>query len=1050
MKNVEIADLHIHSRYSRATSRDGNPEMLAYQAARKGIRYVGTGDFTHPAWREELKEKLEPAEEGLYRLKKEYEIEDPAVSGRCEPRFVVSGEISSIYKKDGKTRKVHSLILLPGLREADELSRRLEAIGNIHSDGRPILGLPCRDLLEITLESCPEAVFIPAHIWTPHFSLFGAFSGFDTMEECFEDLTPYIHAVETGLSSDPPMNWTLSALDGLQLISNSDAHSPGKLGREANLLEIDGTYTGLSRAVQTGQGLKGTLEFFPEEGKYHFDGHRKCQVVLSPGEAEAAGNICPVCGKKLTMGVSHRILQLSDRKEGFIREGAKPFESLAPLPEVIGASTGHAASGKRVQAEYEKLLAHLGAEFSILREIPLEDIRKEAGERVAEGIRRLRAGEVIREPGFDGAYGKIRLFTEEELENTEGQMSFSFASPAPVGKRGREEKRKEEQPESEKKGREQKIPEGGLNPEQERAVRSESRRLAVIAGPGTGKTKTLVSRILYLIREKQIKPREITAVTFTRKAAAELEERLEKALGGKRHLRGMQIGTFHSTALKALQDAGIEIRLAENLECRELARETRAAFHLACSVSKLLGEISRIKSGKESSLIPEEVYDYYQKLLEERGLLDFDDLLLAAAEYFEGADSGRRHFSYLMVDEFQDINPVQYRLTEAWNRGGKSLFVIGDPDQSIYGFRGSRAACFQDLLEDYPETEVIRLRVNYRSTPEILGAAAAVIRNNPGGERELEAFLPSGCPVRMVQGTGELSEAIFAAREINRQVGGVDMLEAQEQAADQEKKRVRGFGEIAVLCRTHRQMDLLEKTLSREGIPYVAAGQGSFLEDPMVRGTCAFFRYLFLGEKTDREKAAELLLKQEESRMTEVLFEKLEETFRPLMQKGRPSMVLDLWMEEQQLQENTAMQQLRSAAMLCGKMEEFLQNLSSGEEGDLLRCGGKTYQADAVHLMTLHASKGLEFPVVILHGVSRGQLPLETEKEPADTEEERRLFYVGMTRAKEELILTGAGEVSRFWEEVPEEYSKKEKTEGRRKREQPRQLSVFDFLSQGE
>ena len=1050
MKNVEIADLHIHSRYSRATSRDGNPEMLAYQAARKGIRYLGTGDFTHPAWREELKEKLEPAEPGLYRLKKEYRISGTEVPGQQEPRFVVSGEISSIYKKNGKTRKVHSLILLPGLAEAEELSKRLEAIGNIHSDGRPILGLPCRDLLEITLETCPEAMFIPAHIWTPHFSLFGAFSGFDTMEECFEELTPYIHAVETGLSSDPPMNWTLSALDGLQLISNSDAHSPGKLGREANLLEIDCSYEGLYNAVQKGEGLAGTIEFFPEEGKYHFDGHRKCHLVLSPAEAEAAGNICPVCGKKLTMGVSHRILQLSDRKEGYVRENARPFQSLAPLPEVIGASTGHAASGKRVQAESEKLLAHLGTEFSILREIPLEDIRKEAGERVAEGIRRLRAGAVIREPGYDGEYGKIRLFTEEELENTEGQLSFSFASPAAIAGREGAAGRKKEQPKAEEKGREEKTREESLNPEQEKAVRSESRRLAVIAGPGTGKTKTLVSRILYLIREKQVKPREITAVTFTRKAAAELEERLEKALGGKRHLKGMQIGTFHSVAIKALRDAGIETRLAENLECRELAGETRAAFHLSCSGGRLLGEISRIKSGRESALIPEEVYAYYQKLLEERGLLDFDDLLLAAAEYFERPDSDRSHFSYLLVDEFQDINPVQYRLTEAWNREGKSLFVIGDPDQSIYGFRGSQAACFQDLLRDHPEMEVIRLRTNYRSTPEILGAAAAVIRHNPGGERELEPALPSGCPVRMVRGKEELSEAIFAAREINRQVGGVDMLEAQEQGADREKKRLRGFGEIAVLCRTHRQMDLLEKTLSREGIPYVAAGRGSFLEDPKVRGTCAFFRYLVLGEETDRKTAAELLLGQEESRMTETLFAGLEETFRPLMQKGRPAKILDLWMEEQRLQENTAMQQLRGAAVLCGRMEEFLQNLSSGEEGDLLRCGGRTYQADAVHLMTLHASKGLEFPVVILHGVSRGQLPLETEKEPADIEEERRLFYVGMTRAKEELILTGAGELSGFWKEVPEKYSKKEKTEGSRKKEQPRQLSLFDFLPKGE
>ena len=321
-----IADLHIHSRYSRATSRDCTPEYLDLWARRKGISLLGSGDFTHPQWREELAEKLIPAEEGLYILKEEFRIKDGAAEERYKPRFVISGEISSIYKKNGKVRKVHNVILLPGLEEAEVLARKLETIGNIHSDGRPILGLDSRDLLEITLELCPSAVFVPAHIWTPHFSMFGAFSGFDTIEECFEDLTPYIRAFETGLSSDPPMNWRLSALDRLQMISNSDAHSPAKLGREANLLDIDMSYEGLYGAVQEGKGLAGTIEFFPEEGKYHYDGHRKCHLCLSPKEAEQYQGKCPVCGKKLTMGVSHRIGQLADRKEGFVPERARYFD----------------------------------------------------------------------------------------------------------------------------------------------------------------------------------------------------------------------------------------------------------------------------------------------------------------------------------------------------------------------------------------------------------------------------------------------------------------------------------------------------------------------------------------------------------------------------------------------------------------------------------------------------------------------------------------------------------------------------------------------------
>ena len=410
-----IGDLHIHSRYSRATSKDCTPEHLDLWAKKKGIHIVGTGDFTHPAWREELTEKLEPAEEGLYVLKDEYRIKDEEIPGEVIPRFVITGEISSIYKKNGKVRKVHSLILLPGLEDAERISAKLEQIGNIHSDGRPILGVDCHDLLEIILELSPQAVYVPAHIWTPHFSLFGAFSGFDTVEECFEDLTPYIHAMETGLSSDPPMNWRVSALDRYQLISNSDAHSPAKLGREANLFDIPLSYEGLSRAVQTGEGLYGTIEFFPEEGKYHMDGHRKCNLCLTPSDTLKYNGICPVCGRKITIGVSHRVEELSDRAEGYVREKAKPFESLVPLPEVIGASSGHSAASVKVQREYQKMLSELGPEFDILRNLPLEDIRRVSGTRVAEGIGRLRRGQVERIPGFDGEYGVIKLFSAEEL-----------------------------------------------------------------------------------------------------------------------------------------------------------------------------------------------------------------------------------------------------------------------------------------------------------------------------------------------------------------------------------------------------------------------------------------------------------------------------------------------------------------------------------------------------------------------------------------------------------------------------------------------------------
>lgn len=407
-----IADLHIHSRFSMATSKEGTPENLDFWARKKGISLIGTGDFTHPVWREELKERLVSEGNGLYRLRDAYVKEESRKFPGEGTRFVVSGEISSIYKKNGKTRKVHNVILLPSLKAADAMAQRLEKIGNIHSDGRPILGLDSHDLLEMMLDVCPEGILIPAHIWTPHFSVLGAKSGFDSVEECFEELAPYIYALETGLSSDPAMNWRISKLDRYQLVSNSDAHSPSKLGREANLLDIDCSYEGLYRAIQTGEGLEGTVEFFPEEGKYHFDGHRKCGVSLSPVEAEQLGGICPVCGKKLTMGVDHRVEQLADRAEGFVKKDGKKYESLVPLPEVISACMGYSTASKKVQGCFEQMIQTLGTEFDILRNVPSEDIKSCAGERIAEGIENVRTGNVKRIPGYDGEYGKIELFDE--------------------------------------------------------------------------------------------------------------------------------------------------------------------------------------------------------------------------------------------------------------------------------------------------------------------------------------------------------------------------------------------------------------------------------------------------------------------------------------------------------------------------------------------------------------------------------------------------------------------------------------------------------------
>lgn len=1057
-----IADLHIHSRYSRATSKDCTPEYLELWARRKGIHIVGTGDFTHPAWREELKEKLTPDGNGFYRLKEKYRIKDDTAADSLSPRFVITGEISSIYKKAGKVRKVHNLIILPGLEAAELIAKKLETIGNIHSDGRPILGLDCHDLLEITLELCPEAIFVPAHIWTPHFSLFGAFSGFDTMEECFGDLSSHIHAVETGLSSDPPMNWRVSALDNYQLISNSDAHSPAKLGREANLLDVELTYRGLENAIQKGAGLHGTIEFFPEEGKYHFDGHRKCNLCLNPVDTEKYNGICPVCGRKITIGVSHRVEQLADRAQGYRKENVKVFESLVPLPEVIGASVGHSPASVRVQREYMNMLRRLGPEFDILRTLPLEDIRATSGYLISEGIGRLREGKVERIPGFDGEYGTIQLFTPSEIENTSGQMSFldmlggagkemtvrkdGSVMPAAAIQPG-ESLPKEERGSSIEKSA--KI--ATLNEQQERAVKAASGHIAVIAGPGTGKTKTLVSRIVYMLENRKVKPAEITAVTFTNQAAGEMRERIQGALSRKRQLNSMQIGTFHSICLSFLQQQGVHVSIADDMETKELARSIVKEFKLKITAGKFLELVSRKKSGIEqpdSNEIMDEAFDKYENFLRQRNLMDFDDLLLQTLIIIEGEKAEkpwRKRFSYLLVDEFQDINPLQYRLVKAWNKTGRELFTIGDPDQSIYGFRGADAACFDRIKEDFKELEVIKLVDNYRSTPQILQAALNVISKNPGAERKLNPNVAGDIMVRLAKAETNMEEAVFIAKEINRLAGGIGMLEAH-QASDGAERKIRSFDEIAVLYRTHHQAALLEKCLKKEGIPYMVAGRELFLDEEAVKGTIYFFRYVDNPEDQNaREQGLKFLLNLESNLISEEIFENMAGSYRPLYMKKKPQKLLEMWMKEMKLEENEAMQKFAGMTIFYKSMNEFLEVLSLGVESDLKRCGDKYYSSGAVTLMTLHGSKGLEFPAVIICGAQRGLIPFKSEKHPADKEEERRLLYVGMTRAKEELILTCAGGESEFLECLPKGLLKKEKVRMLKQREEFHQMDLFEF-----
>jgi uncharacterized protein (TIGR00375 family) len=540
---------------------------LAYWARRKGIALLGTGDFTHPAWFAHLQEHLVPDAPGLFRLKEEQTHLLPPLLRTGDPtRFMLSVEISTIYKRDERTRKVHHLIYMPDFESAARFREALLKAGcNLASDGRPIIGLDSRDLLEITLEASEHGYLVPAHIWTPWFSALGSKSGFDAIAHCYADLAGHITAVETGLSSDPEMNQRVSSLDAYRLVSNSDAHSPQALAREATQLRCEVDYFAVKHALSGGDGLVGTIEFFPEEGKYHADGHRDCGVNWSPAQTKAANGICPVCGRQLTVGVLARVEELADRPLPTVRE--QTVTHLIQLHQVLGEVEGVGAKSKTVEGKVSTLVAALGPELAILTSVPLDEISAVGGANLAEGIARLRNGRVSRVAGFDGEYGVIRLFEPGEL-NMPADTLFDMAPVAVARKPA--PRRKPSKPVSAPPLPTEASPHEPFEPMlsgmeevgtglldrldamQRVAASAPGGPLLIVAGPGTGKTRTLTHRLAYLCAEMHVHPEQCLAITFTRRAADEMRHRLQALLGSA--AKRVTVATFHSLALSLIRE----------------------------------------------------------------------------------------------------------------------------------------------------------------------------------------------------------------------------------------------------------------------------------------------------------------------------------------------------------------------------------------------------------------------------------------------------------------------------------------------------------------
>jgi DNA helicase-2/ATP-dependent DNA helicase PcrA len=1086
-----IADLHLHSKYSRATARNLDLENIYIWAQLKGITLVGTGDFTHPDWFDQIKAKLEPAEPGLYRLKSEIATacdEIVPYSCRSHVRFMLNCEISNIYKKDGHTRKNHNLVFFPDLKDVQRINSRLDAIGNIKSDGRPILGLDAHDLLEIVLETSDEGFLVPAHIWTPWFSMLGSKSGFDSIEACFGDLSSHIFAAETGLSSDPAMNWRVADLDRITLISNSDAHSPSKLGREANLFNTEMSYAAVRKAIETGDKnfFPGTFEFYPEEGKYHVDGHRKCEICFSPAETRSHSGICPVCGKALTLGVLHRVEALATRPKGYRPKHGLPFYKLIPLDDLLAEILRVGPQSKKVKQTYHMLLEKLGCEINILHYFDRKTIESADIPLLGEAIDRMRNHQVSFSPGYDGLFGSVRIFSDGERESILGQQKLFMGFDRSIEKAEIKNHRKADIKnidapaisdtqvinERESSSKSAVI----LNQQQLTAVNHSQGPIMIVAGPGTGKTRTLTQRIARLI-EQGVNVDHLLAVTFTNKAAGEMRERLAAILGETQ--QQPFVGTFHAIGFKILSAymgdnplmvVDEEIRNALLSDVMKLVG--RSKIGKTITRDNLLGWIVGAKQkilsteAVNAQVCPPEhlddfrrCYEVYEHLLKMHGLVDFEDLIFRAICLLQDntavQDQYSGRFSHILIDEYQDINAGQYRLIRLLAGDYRNLCIIGDPDQSIYGFRGSDPDCFQWFLQDFPDSRIVFLENNYRSVQTILDVSVQVIqKNNETIENIRRKPVFSGLRgdpyIHIMALPTENAEAVAIGKTIETMMGGTGFFSLDSGAVDSTiDVTPLSFGDFAVLFRTRGQGRTILRVLEKAGIPCQTVDRKSVLDHNGIQSLLSAVKMVYgMGLFDDLQATAKLLnaplsatcmdlIKKWSYKNEMSLSETMLQAKRlPIPGMGRQHQqklydfigrLFDLrkridgmplkdaidWirintgLDERYQGDNrfeTGMSLLRQRVNdHVTEIREILTANAISVDTDIY-----DHRVEKVALLTMHAAKGLEFPVVFIAGCEDDWIPYRSASRNVDLEEERRLFYVALTRARKHLFLTKA------------------------------------------
>jgi superfamily I DNA/RNA helicase len=785
------------------------------------------------------------------------------------------------------------------------------------------------------------------------------------------------------------MNWACSALDGYRLVSNSDAHSPPMLGREATVLDTDLDYFAIAAALRTGNGLAGTVEFFPEEGKYHLDGHRKCGVRVEPEQTRELEEICPRCGKPLTVGVLHRVAELADRPPGYRPPGAAGFTNLIQLPYIMGELLATGPKSKKVTGEVGRLVAALGPELGILRDVPVDDVRRVGGSLLGEAIARLRRGEVIRDAGYDGEYGTIRLFQPDELHEV---ALFSLAGAENKSAERARFPRSPTRPAANRAdaGPPTHLPSplhapaptgtllDGLDPDQQAAATADG-PLLIIAGPGSGKTRTLTYRIAHQIADRGLPAESFLAITFTRRAAQELQDRLAALCSSGQPT----VTTFHGLGLRILR----EHHEAAGLSPRFRVADEATALQVATEVAG---------SGRDGRKLIADADPALRRALAERDLVDFDGLVeLAAGVLRDDPDAAaglRARWPRISVDEYQDIDPAQYELLRLISGDGTGLTAIGDPDQSIYRFRGADVGIFGRFAIDFPGASTVELTRNYRSNPAIVTAAMeaiapatlvpgrAAVAVRAGGKTDGG----SGDVVTLDEAADEHAEAAWIAATVDKLLGGTSFNSLDSGRADGHEHGKLGLADIAVLYRTDAQAGPLAQALTRAGLPYQKRSHDLLARRPGVADVVREIRLAEGGDVAARVTAAVRGIAASRG--------------------GRDATVTDV---------RAAGEMLLPLARRCGDdLERFLTEIAVGAETDAL-----DPRAEAISLLTLHGAKGLEFDVVFLAGCERGLLPFRLPGAgpltPEDAAEERRLLFVGMTRARERLLLSYAARRTR-------------------------------------